>query len=130
MSRQTFVLYNEKTRTEVLKLLTLAPRWTRVEVKAPRRTLPQNDKLHAMLTDVARQVDWFGQKYGVEDWKDYFGHALKGARWMPSEEGGMIPIGVRTSDLSKGEMSDMIELIHAFCAQNAVILHESEEVVG
>ena len=40
-------------------------------------------------------------------------HAMKQARWMPSEDGGMIPIGMRTSDLSKAEMGELMELMAA-----------------
>ena len=49
-------------------------------------------------------------------------HQLGNGRWMPAEDGGMVPIGMRTSDLSKQEFGDLITVIQAFAARNGVIL--------
>jgi hypothetical protein len=98
-----------------------APIGSRVEFKSPRRTLPQNDRLWAMLTDVARQVDWYGQKLTPDDWKDVFTASLRRAHVVPGIDGGFVPLGMRTSDMSKEEMSALIELIYAFGAEQGVI---------
>lgn len=114
MSRADKILWGMRGREESARLCMSLPDGTRVQFKAPRRTLLQNDKMWAMLTDVSHQLDWQGQKYVPDDWKDYFMHALRRGRWMPDEEGGMVPIGMRTSDLSKDEMSDLIEIMYEF----------------
>lgn len=46
-----------------------APHATRVEMKASKRSLPQNARMWAMLTDVASQMQWHGQRLTPDDWK-------------------------------------------------------------
>lgn len=124
MSRALIVLAGERERARAINWIATAPVNTRVELKAARRSLDQNSAMWAALTEIASQLEWHGQKYTAEDWKDYMMHALKRARWMPSEDGGMVPVGMRTSDLSKEEMGDLLTLIHAFAATHGVTLHE------
>jgi hypothetical protein len=45
---------------------------------------------------------------------------------MPSEDGGMVPIGMRTSDLSKEEMGELIALIMEFATRHSVGLPDLE----
>ena len=120
MSRALIVLHGQKERAQAARLLARAPDLTRVDFKGPRRSNDQNSLMWCLLTEVASQLEWHGQKYTADDWKDYGMHALKRARWMPSEDGGMVPIGMRTSDLSKAEMGDLIEFLYAFGAQHGV----------
>lgn len=65
---------------------------------------------------------WHGQTYTEAEWKDYFMHAYRGEKWMPFEEGGMIPIGRSTSKLSKAEFSELMALMEAFCARQNIDL--------
>lgn len=120
MSRAVVILYGSTERKRVAHWAMTAPTCSRVELKQPQRTLPQNDRMWAMLTDVARQLDWHGMRYSPDDWKDFFMHALRQARWMPAEDGGMIPIGMRTSDLGVGEMGELMDLMEAFGARHGV----------
>ena len=53
MSRATFIIASDAQRHEIIRQVRTAPWNTRVELKAPRRTLPQNDRMHAMLTSTA-----------------------------------------------------------------------------
>lgn len=94
------------------------------EVK-PTRTLDQNDKLWAVLTDISRQVDWFvdGKMQKLEpcEWKDVLSAALKKQqRIAQGIEGGFVILGQRTSKMTVGEMSELIELAHAFGAEHGV----------
>lgn len=120
MGRALLILRSGADRQKAVAWIGQAPDGTRVEFKWPVRSIPQNDRMWAMLTDVSVQLDWQGQHYQPADWKDYFMHALRRARWMPDEDGGMVPVGMRTSDLSKDEMSDLLELIAAFGARHGV----------
>lgn len=120
MSRALLVLDSKARRAKAAHWLSVAPDGTRVEFKKPRRTLEQNALLWARLTELSEQLDWHGQHYTPEDWKDYLMHALRKARWMPDEDGGMVPIGLRTSDLSKEEMGELIDLMEAFGARHDV----------
>jgi hypothetical protein len=103
-----------------------APPGTRVEFKAPKRTLPQNDRLWAMLTDVATQLTWHGVKLSAADWKLIFLDALnREVRMVPNIDGtGFVNLGRSSSDLSKDEMSDLFEVISAFGARHGVVFHD------
>jgi hypothetical protein len=99
-----------------------APAGTRVTFRAAKRTEEQNSKLWAMLTEIAVQVTWHGQKLTAEDWKLIFMAALKQEmRIVPNIEGnGFVNLGRSTSRLSKAEFSDLLELINAFAANHGV----------
>jgi hypothetical protein len=124
MTRALLILANDDVREKAARWIKAAPINTRVEFKQSQRSTEQNARMWAMLTDVATQLDWHGQHYSPDDWKDFFMHSLRQARWMPAEDGGMIPIGMRTSDLSKGEMGDLMELMAVFGANHGVTFSE------
>jgi hypothetical protein len=108
--------------------LAKAPFGTRLELKAPKRSTEQNAKMWACLTDLAEQVRWHGLKLTADDWKLILLDALKReTRIVPNIDGtGFVQLGRSSSDLSKAEMSDLIELIHAFGAQHGVAFHDKE----
>lgn len=122
MSRALVVLGSEAERQRVAAWARKAPINTRVEFKAPKRTLDQNAKMWAMLTEVAAQVPYHGLKLSADDWKLIFLDALKReVRMVPNLDGtGMLSLGRSSSDLSKAEMADLIELISAFGARKGV----------
>lgn len=99
------------------------PPGTRVEFKKPKRSLDQNSKMWASLTDIAMQLGWHGQKLTPDDWKLIFIDALKRElRLAPNLDGtGFVNLGRSSSDLSKEEMSDLLELITAFGATHGIV---------
>jgi hypothetical protein len=105
-----------------------APTRTRIEFKQAKRSLPQNDRLWAMLTDVATQLAWHGQRLTPNDWKLVFLDGLKRElRIVPNIGGnGFVNLSRSSSDLSKAEMSDLLELIACFGAEHAVVFHDPE----
>lgn len=121
MSRALVVLRSAAERDRVASWARKAPTGTRVEFKATKRSLPQNARMWAMLTDIATQVDWHGQKLTPDDWKLIFMEALsKEVRAVPNIDGtGLVNLR-RSSDLSKSEMSDLMELIAMFGANHGV----------
>lgn len=122
MSRVTLVLASRAIRERACRWIMSAPLNTRVEFKEARRSLPQNARMWAMLTDVARQVPWHGITLSPDDWKLIFLDALKReVRMVPNLDGnGFVNLGRSSSDLSKAEMTDLIELIFAFGAQRGI----------
>lgn len=122
MSRVLLVLNSPADKHKAISWIERAPPGTRVELKAPRRTLPQNDRMWAMLTDIARQVRWHGLKLSPNDWKLIFLDALKReVRLVPNLDGnGFVNLGCSSSDLSVAEFSDLLELIAEFGARNGV----------
>ena len=92
-----------------------------VQFKEPTRSLEQNAKLWASLSDVSAQVNWYGKKLTAEDWKTVFTASLRNTRVVPTIDGdGFVPLGMSTSKMSKAEMSALIDLIHAFGAERGV----------
>lgn len=127
MGRATLILYSDRVRERAIEWVRRAPEGTRLEFKASKRSLPQNALMWAMLTEISQQVDWYGQKLSADDWKDVFTASLRRARVVPGLDAGtFVPIGMRTSDMSKEEMSDLIELITAFAAERGVQFEHQE----
>lgn len=126
MSRAVITLLSAADRALALRWIEKAPNGTRLEFKASKRSMDQNSRMWAMLTDVAAQVVWHGQRLHTNDWKLVFLDALKRElRIVPNLDGdGFVNLGRSSSDLSKSEMSDLIELIHAFGAKHGVVFHD------
>jgi hypothetical protein len=124
MTRYAFTLNGtERERERVIRCVYAAPPGTRIEVKAAKRTTSQNSRLWAMLTDVAEQVLWHGQRLRPDDFKLIFLDALKRElRIVPNLDGnGFVNIGRSSSDLTKAEHSDLMELIAAWGAEHGVV---------
>jgi hypothetical protein len=127
MSRALLILANDTIRDKAIRWVRGLPKDTRIEFKAPKRTTPQNAKLWAMLTEVSGHVVWYGQKLSADDWKDVFTASLRKARVVPGLDAGTyVPLGMRTSDMSKQELGELLELVAAFGAQQGVEFHEQE----
>lgn len=128
MTRALLVLSSPDIRQKAARWASKLPDGTRVEFKAPKRTLDQNSKLWAALTDVATQLPWHGIKLSADDWKLLFLDALKRElRMVPNLDGnGFVNLGRSSSDLSKGEMADLITLIEQFGAAHGVVFHDPE----
>ena len=103
-----------------VKAQTMAGRRMVVEVRAETRSLEQNARLWAMLEDIARQVDWYGQKLTKDEWKDVFSASLKRTKVVPGLDGGFVVCGQSTSKMTIAEMCEMQELMEAFGAQRGV----------
>lgn len=132
MSRATIILRGQEDRLRAVAWAQKAPAGTRVEFKAVKRTIPQNDRMWAMLTDIATQLPWHGIKLKPDDWKLIFLDALKRElRMVPNLDGtGFVNLGRSSSDLSKDEMSGMIDLMHEFGARHGVVFHDDEQAAA
>ena len=122
MSRALLVLNTQRDRERAIGWVKSAPWGTRIEFKKTKRTIDQNAKMWAALTDIAEQVVWYGQRLKASDWKLIMMAGLKQEmRIVPGIDGaGFVNLGVSSSDLSKQEMSDLIELVHCFGAKHGV----------
>jgi hypothetical protein len=126
MTRATLVLVSPEIRQRAAHWAAKLPEGTRIDFKAPKRSIPQNDRMWAMLTDVSAQLPWHGIRLSADDWKLIFLDALKRElRMVPNLHGtGFVNLGRSSSDLSKEEMTNLIELIHAFGANHGVTFHD------
>ena len=97
-----------------------------------RRSGDQNALLHAALSDVARQCEWAGRKWDVEEWKRLMTAAWcrtrnEGAQMIPAIDGqGFDVLYQRTSKLTKRECSDLCEYILAWGTERGVAWAEPQ----
>jgi len=127
MTRTIVTLYNPVQAYQVLKdvwphikALLMAGHRLVLEVKPETRSLSQNARLWAILTDVSEQVEWYGRKLTPDDWKHVFTAALSKQDAVPGIEGGFVVLGKATSKMTKSEMAELQTLIEAFGAQRGV----------
>ena len=98
-----------------------------LEIRPEKRSDAQNRRLWAMLTDISRQVDWYGQRLSSEEWKDVFTAAMKKQKVVPGLDGGFVVCGQRTSRMTKPEMAELQILMEAFAADRGVHFCVEEE---
>ncbi len=112
---QTIILRGPTQRDLAHRLIDGAPPDTVVKLSEETRTLDQNAKLWAMLSDVARARPE-GRVWPPETWKAAFMHFLgHEIMWQPGLDGRTpFPAGFRSSRLTKPQMRDLIECIYAY----------------
>ena len=98
------------------------------------RSVEQNAKLHALLSDISKQKQWAGKWLDIEAWKRLMVAAFerasgRGAEFYPALDGqGFDVVYRRTSRMAKQEMIDLIEFATAWAVENGVVLSEPEQV--
>ena len=125
--RQVFKLVHATARQMASRAVINAPDGWIAEIKPRTRSLDQNAKMWAMLADVSRQVEWYGQRLTSDEWKDVLTAALKKQKAVPGIDGGFVVIGARTRNMTIREMSDLVELMYAFGAERDVKWSEPAE---
>ena len=128
--RRVFFLVHPQARANAIVAVKQAPDGYCVELKQPTRSLEQNAKMWAMLADVAAQVEWHGQQLTSENWKDIFTAALKRQAVVPGIDGGFVVLGTSTRRMTKGEMSELVELMYAFGAEHGVVWTDPMEAAA
>lgn len=136
---QPFILRAENARDRMAAAWEFAKQFlqlgqaVRVEVSEckPTRTLEQNSKMWAVLTDISRQVEWHVdgklQHLEPEDWKDILTAGLKKhQRIAAGIEGGFVMLGRRTSKMKIGEMVELIEFALWFGTERGVVWSNSD----
>ena len=128
MNALTISLYNRQQARQALtaqvfpyldSALQGSRRWV-LTIRPETRSLQQNARLWAMLTDISQQVDWYGRKLSPENWKHVFSAALKKQDVVPGLDGGFVVLGLSTSKMTVGEMADLQTLMEAFGAEKGV----------
>jgi hypothetical protein len=133
MARAFLVLANDTFKRRAIEWIQKAPWETRVEFKGPKRTTPQNDLMWLLLTDLSVQLIWHGKRMSTEDWKLVMLDALRREtheqlRIVPNtDETGFVNLSTSSSDLSKDEMTALIEIIFAFGGQHGVVWSEPQK---
>jgi hypothetical protein len=130
VSEAAIILTNGDTRATAKRWIDNAPDLTRITFKRNRRSLPQNDRMWAMLTDIATQATWHGKKRTTKVWKDLFSAAVLtaagGIEVVPGLDGGIMLVGLRTSEMTVAQMADLITYMESWGAQNGVTFSDPE----
>ena len=126
--RAQIVLNSRADREKAIRWVQQLPPGTRLDFKGPQRSLEQNDRMWAMLTDIATQKTLNGRKWSTDQWKVIFLTALgRETQFIPDLDGKFIPYGQSSSSLSKSEMSDLIDFMSAWGAENDVVWSDPAE---
>lgn len=91
-----------------------------VTISEEKRSDASNRRMWAMLRDISRQVEWYGQKLKDEDWKHIFSASVEKQRAVPGLDGGFVVLGLSTRKQSQAWFSDMFEVMQAFAAERGV----------
>jgi len=115
----------------------LQPDGTNVRFSEPVKKREQEEKYHAMIGDIARQIEHLGRKWDSDDMKrllvDDFAEEMRLAgtplhhdgRVTPSLDGRrIVQLGIQTRDFRVKEASQFIEYLFAQGAQYGVIWSE------
>jgi hypothetical protein len=125
VTRNAITLQSGSDREKAAAWVKNAPTGTSVEFRGPRRSVDQNSLLWSLLGQVSQQVQWYGQKLSSEDWKDVCSASLRRYNVVPGIDAGtFVPLGMRTSQMSKEDMTALIELIVAFGTERGVKFRE------
>jgi hypothetical protein len=119
--RRSIKLTTRHARQRAHALIDAAPEGYVVAIGEETRSGLQNRLMWPLIQDIQAQVDGMAT-YSPDDMKLRFMHALgQELRFLPELEGaGMFPVGQRSSTLTKGQFSALIELIFAFGAKHEV----------
>ena len=124
-NKKIFKLVNEMVKNNLISFIRSLPTDSKnplvVSIQEMTRTLEQNARMWATLTDISKQVVWHGLKLTPEEWKHVFTATLKGQKTVPNLDGtGFIILGQSTRAMSKKEFSNLLELAYAFGAEQGV----------
>ena len=100
----------------------------RMEIKAESKSRDQEEKYHAMISEIATQAQHLGAKWSAEDWKrllvDLFAKetGLQGGKIIPSLDGqGIVQLGLQTRNFTKEQAMEFITFLEAWGASNGII---------
>jgi hypothetical protein len=121
---QTVILRGDAQRVLAKNMIDAAPINAVVRIAPEKRSLDQNAKLWAMLSDISRAKPE-GRRHTPEVWKCLFmnacGHEVAFETGLDDRP---FPIGFHSSSLTKAQMSDLIEFIYEYGARHNIVWSE------
>lgn len=126
--KRIFNLVHHEARRRAVAAVSEAPEGWTVTVSPPRRNLDQNALLWVLLTAFSEQLKWPVNgamvRLAPEEWKDVLTAAYRNEsqRIAMGLNGGMVILGMRTSQLSKREFAEFIEFVHSVAVERGVTL--------
>lgn len=128
MSKQLFRLVHDEARRRAVAAVANAPAGYVVKVEESTRTLEQNAAQWPILEAFSEQLPWPVNGHMVhmtkEEWKDVLtaGFKREKVRLAMGLDGGVVMLGLRTSEMGKGEFSEWLDFLHAEAANRGVQL--------
>lgn len=125
-----FYLVHAEARRRAIEAVRTAPEGMVVRIVEPARNGEQNDKFHALCSDLAKsEMQWMGKLRNKDEWKVLLvsGHAVatkEGADMVPGLEGEFVNLRESTARMSKRRMSSLIEYAQAFVSTHVEAEHE------
>lgn len=129
MEKATFLLRSDNIRQNCISAIQQLPanpdKPFEIVIQERKRTTDQNRRMWPLLHDLSRQVEWYGQKYTPDDWKDLITALVAKSkneqqRTAPGIGGGVVMFGSRTSKMRVSEMVEVIEVIYWFGTEQNV----------
>jgi hypothetical protein len=125
--RYATILSTDRARARAKELIDEAPDGFVAVLHEPRRSLDQNDKMWAMLTDISR-AEPLGRKHTPDDWKAILMNACGWeCQFIEGLDGRPFPQGFKSSQLSRRQMADLITYMMAFGAEQGVEWSEPKD---
>lgn len=125
MIGQTIRLVSRLNRERAKRLIDQAPDRAIVNIRPETRSNEQNALLWSLLSEVSRAKP-DGRQHTPDVWKCLFmqacGHAVQ---FEVGLDGKPFPLGFRSSRMTKEQMTDLIEFIFQYCAENGVQMQEA-----
>jgi hypothetical protein len=120
-NKRTILLTSKAARQRTLALVVAAPEGYAVTIGEETRSQEQNRLMWPLIKDVRDQVE-DQARFTPEQMKLRFLNALDNEmQFLPElEGGGMFAVGQRSSTLTKGDFSMLLELIFQYGAQHGV----------
>lgn len=124
--RKTLKLTGDIARQAACRYIMQAPEGYSVTIGEQSRSAEANARLHAMISDVAAQIEYMGKRRSVEFWKGLFVSGWEIATGqkpeiIPGIEGEFINIRQSTTNLSGRKIADLMQYIEAHGVSNGVI---------
>ena len=136
--KRIFILgAHPEARRRAMAYVAEAPDGHLVAVSEPTKKRAQEEKYHAMIGDIARQITHLGRKWDTDDMKrilvDDFAEVMRSAgtplhhdsRVTPSLDGRrIVQLGIQTREFRVKEAAQFIEYLYALGAEHGVVWTE------
>ena len=125
---RNIIIIDEQRRQRAVEAVRDCPINSKVTIgEADLRNLEQNALLHALLSDISKQVEHQGMKFNVTVWKRlctaaYLREIRESPMLIPAiDDAGRIDIIYeKTSKMGKKKVAGLIEWVYSYGAENNV----------
>src|SRR5512146_115791 len=120
--KRTFILSHVEARKRAVACVAEAPEGYAVTVSEPNRSLDQNAAQWPILEAFSKQLQWpvNGRMVTLtpDEWKDILSAAFQNetARLAMGLNGGVVLLGLRTSQMGKKRFSEWLDFLNATAA--------------